>query len=421
MNNIVGVSLLSLLFFTFLIDQVSFSYDRAMPQFLFLGILNFLIIAYFFTKFSLRDLIDNSWSSNIFKIYSIYFLISIISIIIADNKISSLITISQYSCYFLCFFLILNISSKISLNFKNVFLALVVVSTFIESLAVIYSVLDVVITNGQFFERGNDFRGFSGNINLTAFSLTIKAPIIYYLIYTQNSKKYIIIFLTSLFTLSLAIFFLLTRGAFIAFAIITLIILSYKLIKLNRRSIIGSSLIVLTLALSFSLASNVMSKENSNIIVDRVSSVSISSDDNSIRERLRFYKAAISSIKENPLLGVGVGNWKIKSIKYDRSVMADYTVPYYAHNDFLQVAAEIGIVGAFFYLVFIFSIPVIVLRKILNKEEDFFDIILLSMFVVFIIDSMLNFPIGRPITHIFMIFMTCMFINKNRKSILIKE
>ena len=421
MNNIAGVFILSLFFFTFLIDQVNFSYDRVMPQFLFLGILNFLIVAYFFTKFSLKDLIDNSWSSNIFKIYSIYFVISIISIIIADNKISSLIAISQYSCYFISFFLILNISSKMSLNFKNVFLFLVVVSTFIESMAVIYSVVNDVITNGQFFQRGNDFRGFSGNINLTAFSLTIKAPIIYYLIYTQNSKKYIILFLTSLFTLSLALFFLLTRGAFIAFVIVTLIILSYKLIKVNTKSLIKSGLIISTLVLSFSLASNIMNKENSNIIIDRVSSVSISSDDNSIRERLRFYKAAISSIKQNPILGVGVGNWKIKSTKYDRSVMADYTVPYFAHNDFLQVAAETGILGGFFYIAFIFCIPIIVLKKILHRKEGFIDIIILSMFIVFIVDSMLNFPMARPINHIFMIFMTCLFIYLNQKSTLVKE
>ena len=45
----------------------------------------------------------------------------------------------------------------------------------------------------------------------------------------------------------------------------------------------------------------------------------------------------------NPILGVGLGNWKIKSIDYDSKDIKGYVVPYHAHSDFIQLGAELGI------------------------------------------------------------------------------
>ena len=68
-------------------------------------------------------------------------------------------------------------------------------------------------------------------------------------------------------------------------------------------------------------------------------------DTSSTQQRLRFYKAALNSILDNPVFGIGLGNWKIHATEYDKPFMIDYTVPYHVHNDFLEMIAEIGIIG----------------------------------------------------------------------------
>ena len=44
--------------------------------------------------------------------------------------------------------------------------------------------------------------------------------------------------------------------------------------------------------------------------------------------------------KKQALFGYGIGNWRIYSIEADSKQMASYIVPYFAHNDFLEVFVE---------------------------------------------------------------------------------
>ena len=60
-----------------------------------------------------------------------------------------------------------------------------------------------------------------------------------------------------------------------------------------------------------------MSSNKSNVVLDRISFINLNNNDESINQRLRYYSAALKSIRMNPILGVGVGNWKFISIKYD--------------------------------------------------------------------------------------------------------
>ncbi len=87
---------------------------------------------------------------------------------------------------------------------------------------------------------------------------------------------------------------------------------------------------------------------------NRVSSIVINENDQSTSERFRFYSQAISYISSNPLLGCGIGNWKLLSIKYDSKTMYSYVVPYFAHNDFIEIFAETGFFGFLIYVLFFF-------------------------------------------------------------------
>jgi O-antigen ligase len=221
--------------------------------------------------------------------------------------------------------------------------------------------------------------------------------------------------------ISSSLFFLLTRGAFLAFILITAFIFFYKLIKDFKLVIVKTIISVIILFTSFQVSTIIMDSNKSNVIIDRVTSIQLNNSDESINQRLRYSSHAITSISKTPLLGIGIGNWKFISIDYDSKNMQEYIVPSFVHNDFLHIGAEIGILGLIFYVLYIFNPFILLIKKIFSSKETFFDVILLSMISVCLNDSLLNFPVARPISHIFLIFLIIVFeeslINKKKKSI----
>ena len=146
-------------------------------------------------------------------------------------------------------------------------------------------------------------------------------------------------------------------------------------------------------------------------VVERFSSVFNPVEDQSVKERLNFYSSAFQSIKNRPLLGVGIGNWKLISIEYSKDLIEDYKVPYHVHNDFLQVAAEIGLFGGVAYLYFILFPFVMSIKKFLFDREKKFNqyALIILIFGVYIFDSLLNFPMARPVNFIYLVFAIALF------------
>ena len=70
---------------------------------------------------------------------------------------------------------------------------------------------------------------------------------------------------------------------------------------------------------------------------------------NSITQRLSYWRAAVAVIKDNPLFGVGPGNFQEVFLKYKVGLSTDTR---YAHNILLHTWAETGMLGliAIFYL-----------------------------------------------------------------------
>ena len=417
MRGLIIPALLSSFFFIFLIDQVQAAYDRQTPQFLALAILNFCSLVYFCYKFSINTLINYVNNNKSFLFYFVYIIISGISIIIAENKVEAVITYSRYLTYFTTFFIILIIIKAYKFNITNFFFKIIIASVIIESAAVLSEVIDNVIVNGNQFLRSNDYRGFSANINLVAFSLVAKTPVILYYLFEYKSKIKHILLYSLIFMISSSLFFLLTRGAFLAFILITTLIFFYKLYKDFNQAFVKTLISLIILFSSFQVSTIIMDSNKSNVIIDRVTSIQLNDSDESINQRLRYSSHAISSISKNPLLGIGIGNWKFISIDYDSKNMQEYIVPSFVHNDFLHIGAEIGILGLIFYMLYIFNPFIILIKKIFNSQETFFDIIILSMISVCLIDSLLNFPVARPISHIFLIFLIIVF----EESLIIKK
>ncbi len=72
----------------------------------------------------------------------------------------------------------------------------------------------------------------------------------------------------------------------------------------------------------------------------------------SVSERFMLWQRAADVIKAKPVLGVGINNYNLVHHKYD-TVKDSRVKGYYAHNGYLQLAAEIGIIGLSFFVLFL--------------------------------------------------------------------
>ena len=84
--------------------------------------------------------------------------------------------------------------------------------------------------------------------------------------------------------------------------------------------------------------------------------------------------------------------------------MDNYQVPFHVHNDFLEIMAELGLVGFCLYfgiylLLLVGFIKLFKNKKIPEKEKLFGFVLILSIFV-YLCDSFLNFPFTRPVMQI---------------------
>jgi O-antigen ligase len=340
--------------------------------------------------------------------------IAILSIIVAENKVESLFTLSRYIIFFFSFFIILFLSIIINKTYLNFFLALSMAAILIESLFINLMIFDYVIINGNFLERSNDFRGFAGNINISSFSILSKCIIPIYILYTSKNKYLNIIAAIFISSSFLSIFLLMSRGSILA-AVLIFIIIGLNLVLSNKKKNYIRS-IYLTICLCFSFLSyNLINDKNiTNLISERFATVANPQSDDSVNERVNFSLAAISSIKDNPILGIGIGNWKIKSIELNKDIIQNYRIPYFVHNDFLQLAAEIGILGGLLYLFFVFYPVIFILKGLINSFKFDLNFFILLIFTVFIVDSLINFPIDRAINFIYFIFTIAAFYNFNK-------
>ncbi len=123
----------------------------------------------------------------------------------------------------------------------------------------------------------------------------------------------------------------------------------------------------------------------------------------SINERFHIWRNSVQLIKENPLTGVGAGNWKFRYAEKglpDRAQRGS-VVFLQPHNDFLWVFSETGIIGGTAFLA-LFALGILLSgRQILAAVRfDFSHASVIAAFtgtVMYAIHSFFDFPKERPL------------------------
>tara|TARA_S200000501_G_C20835242_1_gene749053 strand:+ start:635 stop:1543 length:909 start_codon:yes stop_codon:yes gene_type:complete len=285
----------------------------------------------------------------------------------------------------------------------------IVVSLIAETYVINSKVFQSVILNGDLLIRSMNFRGFTGNINISSFSILIKLPVLIYMIYKE--KKHLYLFLLNLLLISslVSILVLFSRAAIIGLIIVVIVSLLYYLVKEKRKVVVQTILVSLSICISY-LTYNFLNEKNTfDVIEERFSTVAKPSNDKSVSQRVTFYRIALEDIKNYPLTGIGIGSWKLLSIQRTNELLGGYMIPYMVHNDFLEIAAESGILSLFSYLFFIFFPFIILLKRSINFKYNNLHFLVLTCLSIYILDSLINFPMHRVVSSINLYFILALF------------
>ena len=401
---------------------------------LYLSFIVAIMVTYLIPPYAIADRIGNHWiylstilliitgffqinRINIFKIekesnetkyilwaYTSFILISTFSLFVAENKVESLVVISQQLTVFISFLILLKISSVFQEYQKTMF-GVLYVFLIIE---LIFSSTPLIIdlSNNVMRMRSNDYVGLMSNINITSFSILYKLPVILYF-YEKNKLKAAKVFNLIILSISfLTIIAIGSRASYLAIIACLIFYVLYKIFLDKRKSIKKILALTFTLIATIFFSIILSNKSNSQTAIDRVATINFNNIDGSTQQRINYYKSSFEIFKKHPIFGIGIGNWKYKSIEYNRFNLNGYIVPFVTHNDFLQVLNETGLFGFISYLlIFIFIMYSFLKRK--NDKNLFFVILFM---IIYVIDSLLNFPLVRTTSQIqFIIFLSIFF------------
>ena len=104
----------------------------------------------------------------------------------------------------------------------------------------------------------------------------------------------------------------------------------------------------------------------SGAVLERLGSITTAGSDPAVTSRFDIMRASLGLVTENPLLGVGLGNFQAAygDLMVQNLPLLSYSlgVPPQAHNLFVNLAAEIGLIGLLAFV----AMLIVALRKVLR-------------------------------------------------------
>jgi O-antigen ligase/tetratricopeptide (TPR) repeat protein len=376
--------------------------DKIAPQWVGMTLLNLLSLAVFiYSRKSIKKTISKVLTPYLSLFYIGFILWAGLSYFYAINSTEVLVNITRQVNVLLMFLsmAILLFDLKNKPRFISWTLSIILS---IETYVVLAEALEMINTTGV-ISSGN-LKGVTANRNITAFSIAIKIPFVIYLIGILRKVSFKALFTVLVFFALLSLSMIQSRASFIAIGLITIgysiwqIIIYLKHTK-STKSLLSIGYIIVPILLAITVNQTVIASKGADAL-SRAATISISTNDGSINQRLRYYKDVFTHLTSNPIFGTGLGNWKLKSIDYDSKDISGYVVPYHAHSDFIQLGAELGIIGFLLYLgVFLWAVYyvfVFIRNSNSSIDEKTFVFLLLVALGVYSVDANLNFPIARP-------------------------
>lgn len=178
--------------------------------------------------------------------------------------------------------------------------------------------------------------GFFTNPAILGKYLTMIIPVLFVQAVYNRENRYIFlpVLILSLFELVLNQM----RGAWIALGITG--IAGCVLMRAHRKQIvIFMSAVLIILVLSFSLTPQLTTRLYSILDMQNESNA----------ERILIWSSAVQMVKDHPITGIGLGNFRSEYVAKYMSPLAKLQVPH-AHNTVLHMLVETGLIGAMAFL-----------------------------------------------------------------------
>jgi len=263
------------------------------------------------------------------------------------------------------------------------------------------------------YGRGKVF-GLFGNAGYFAGYLMFPLPIAIALFFVCNNKIKKILLLIGVLAMAGALLATLTRGPYLAIGISFIFMLFLFIIsqgktffKENKKIFIILLIAIILIAFLFAVPTS-LNKKGTIIskIKGRVSITKLENEFSSGR-RTAIWKFTTLMIKDHLLLGSGLGTFKYNTLKYQAKffdqgqnrALYPYGVADKAHNEYLQLGAELGIIGLGIFLWLIisyFNYGVKKLKDIENKYKQGIIIGLMGSIIAFLVDGLFWFSLRLP-------------------------
>jgi O-antigen ligase/tetratricopeptide (TPR) repeat protein len=397
------------------------AYDAMAPQWLFVLTVDFIAIIYILVNKSRFDTAFSGIIRNIFsRLYLVFFVLAGLSVFIAINPTETWVCYVRLIATVLAFFCL----GVLLYGRSEIFGAIA------QIISLVFLIEALIAFNGFFREIGRismtelilNIKNTTGNKNIFAASMVTKLPFVLYCIHTGKLwKKALNIGI--LFIGILILFLANARASYLSLLLITILYLVFCYLEYRKEKktdllVYRVSYIIIPLIAAFFVSqveiSSVKSLEDNKggstygSAAERLGTVADFSD-----IRLQLWAHAIDYTGKHPLTGCGYGNWKLASIPYVRTITDDLFVPIHPHNDYLEMFAELGIVGGLVYLSLFVCIIVFTWKTFFStasREAKLASLFSFFAFVGYSLDAFFNFPMERPVNQVFFALLTAINI-----------
>jgi len=360
-----------------------------------------------------------------------FMIVCVLSLFWSNSPMVSLLELPLFLAGPILYFIIANnIKSKHQINHL------------LTSLLVFSSLLGIY---GIFQYQGIDFAfwkanigrqqvfGLFGNVNYFAEYLIVPLPLAISLFFATRNRAHKIFLLVGILAMGGSIILTFTRGSYLAIGISSLFMFLLYLtsqgkgfIKEHKKIFIFILALIILVTFLFALP-NPLNKPGT--VISKIKSrISISqfTKGSSLKRRAAIWGFTVLMIKDHPLLGSGLGTFKYNSLSYQAKFFEQgenrrlypYGIADKVHNEYLQLWAELGILGLGIFLWVIityFNYGIKLLKRIKDEYKQGIVIGLMGGVVTVLIDSIFGFPLHLPATLVLFWLVLGLTMSMNEK------
>ena len=337
-----------------------------------------------------------------------------LSLLWSNSPMISLLELPLFLAGPILYFIVINnIHNEHQIN--RLLTALLIISSLLGIYGIFqYNGIDFAFWKGN-IARSKVF-GLFGNVNYFAEYMIVPLPLAISLFFAARNRTHKILLLVGILAMGGSLILTFTRGSYLAIGISSLFMLFLYLVA-QGKSFIKEHKKIFILILAFIIlvtflfaVPNPLNKPGTVIskIKSRIS-VSQFTEGSSLKRRIAIWKFTVLMIKDHPLLGSGIGTFKYNSLNYqakffdqgENRSLYPYGIADKVHNEYLQLGAELGLIGLGIFLWLIityFNYGIKLLKRLKDKYKHGILIGLMGGVVAVLIDAIFGFPLHLPAT-----------------------